>query len=69
MNTPTPPSINQRVAAFKARNPLGAIRTIQYEGKGVTDSISCYRNMHGVMMFGVYDAKHGYTYYSPDHEV
>lgn len=57
-------AIVQQVADFKARNPLGAIRTIQYDGKGVTAAITCYRVMKGVMMFGVYDEKHGYTYYS-----
>jgi hypothetical protein len=55
-----------QVAEFKKRNPLGAIRTIQYEDKGVTAAISCYRFMHGVMMYGVYDEKYGYTYYSPE---
>lgn len=59
-------AIVQQVADFKARNPLGAIRTIQYDGKGVTGPITCYRVMKGVMMFGVYDEKHGYTYYSTD---
>ena len=59
-------SIQQQVQQFKERNPMGEVRTIEYEGRGVTAPISCYRLMHGVMMYGVYDAKHGYTYYAPE---
>ena len=56
---------HQHINEFKARNPLGAIRTITLNGETVTGKITDYRILtFETLMFGVYSDKHRATYYS-----